>query len=281
MRDYDEIQQALDAASARTQAVAEEVFGKLARVFEEAERVALRVFAALPGLAKALADEGAQEARAAIEDEGAGEIETTLGLMLLAVVGGRLDDAEMAAGRAYEQLGPLRQAVERMLTQGALLGAQVARLQVDPALGGVDARIEVDWDGVNERALAWARTYSYRLVKDLDDTTRGILRREIAAWIERGDPLDALTETLAPHFGPARASLIAATEVTRAFAEGNRLGWRQGRVSRWRWEAAADERVCGVCGEKAGRVFGVDDQFPPAHPGCRCWGVPVAGEVNG
>ena len=49
-------------------------------------------------------------------------------------------------------------------------------------------------------------------------------------------------------FGERRAELIASTEVTRAYAEGNVAGWRA-----------------------SGMADREPEQKPPYHPGCRCW----------
>ena len=38
-----------------------------------------------------------------------------------------------------------------------------------------------------------------------------------------------------------------------------------------RWETAADEKVCPICGPYAGRVWRAGDgPQPPLHPNCRC-----------
>ena len=95
--------------------------------------------------------------------------------------------------------------------------------------------------------------------------------------------MPALIDSLAPAFGTQRASLIASTEVTRAFAEANRIAYDEsGVVTAYQWQTAADERVCPICGplhgkqaQKGQRFNGL---FPPAHPNCRCWISPVVGD---
>lgn len=153
---------------------------------------------------------------------------------------------------------------------------------LDGAQEGMDAvGVGLDWGLVNEAVATWARGYTFELVRQINGTTRKFLQGEIPAWVESGAELDALVEALAPMFGKVRAEMIAATEVTRAFAEGNQEAWRQsGVVKGKRWFTAEDELVCPICGPLAGTEVGLEEDFPevgnpPAHVNCRCYIQPV------
>lgn len=124
---------------------------------------------------------------------------------------------------------------------------------------------------------AWVLEHAGELIGDITDTTREFLGRVIAAWIASGAPLDELIDQLRPVFGDNRAEMIASTEVTRAFAEGNRAAWQEsGLVDAMRWMTTQDERVCRICGPLAGKELPLDsDEIPPAHVNCRCWLSPV------
>jgi SPP1 gp7 family putative phage head morphogenesis protein len=155
-------------------------------------------------------------------------------------------------------------------------GAEVAAAQVS-ALG-----IGVDWTLVNTAVTDWARTYTFDLVKDLTATSRKALGKQIAAWIESGEPLPDLIGRLERIYGPERAELIATTEVTRAYAEGNKIAWAEsGVVEGFQWQTANDELVCPICGPLNGQVVKAGGSFPgglegpPAHPRCRCWISPI------
>lgn len=159
------------------------------------------------------------------------------------------------------------------------------------ALAGLvaDVAVGVDWGLVNGAAVRWAREHALGVARDITDTSRDFVRQELAAWAESGAPLDELTGRLAPLFGPVRAEMIAVTETTRAFAEGNVITWREsGVVDGLRWMTAQDELVCPICEPLAGREAPLDgDGFsteaglgipaPPAHVNCRCWLQPVVG----
>lgn len=154
---------------------------------------------------------------------------------------------------------------------------------IEGAVSGMETvSIGLDWALINTAARDWARTYTYDLVKGITETSQGLLQQPIADWIESGAPLDALIDQLAqdPVFSGARASLVASTEVTRAFAQGNLEAWRaSGVVDGVRWEVAGDDLVCPICSplqNKEGTLTGgVDGLFPPAHPACRCWIQPI------
>lgn len=206
-------------------------------------------------------EDGGDLVRRGIEDGAVVDIAEALGpglaVALASPTAATVDevDAAMAAG--------LTVAVTRMLEQAALAG--VAQAQIE--LGSVG----VDWGLVNQDALAWARGYAGELVRGLNATTRDVLRQEIAAWIESGEPLDVLARRLAPMFGELRGRVIAETEVTRAFAEGQHQAFQRAGVERWTWHTANDERVCHVCQPRDGVTYPMDAERPPAHVRCRCW----------
>lgn len=169
----------------------------------------------------------------------------------------------------------VRDILARELTRSADLGVSVAARQFENVGFGFD------WTMVNVRAREWAEQHAGALIRDIDDTTRRTVQQAIGRWMQNGDPLGGLTEDLTGLFGRRRAELIAATEVTRAFAEANRIAYREsGVVSLIKWRTAMDERVCPICGplgnaDPAPLADGVQGIFPPAHPGCRCWIVPM------
>lgn len=155
------------------------------------------------------------------------------------------------------------------ITQAAQDGAEQALADLPR-----DARAGVDWNRVSGAAQQWATEHTYELVKGLTDTSRAFLRDAISEWISSGEPLAELVDNLAPMFGANRANLIAATEVTRAFAQSNRIVWQASdAVTGMRFNTAADDHICAECGPLDGQVFALDDDenAPPLHPGCRCW----------
>lgn len=134
----------------------------------------------------------------------------------------------------------------------------------------------VNWDVLNTNAIRYAKAYRYDLIKKINDTTRKQVQEAMTDWIRSGDPLSVLEDTLAPIFGQIRAEMIAATEITRIFAEANSAAWTStGFVNQVKWNTAQDERVCPICGPKSDELFDMDGEKPPAHVRCRCWLTPV------
>ena len=146
--------------------------------------------------------------------------------------------------------------------------------------------IDIDWTLPFTEAANWARRHGAALVTRVTQTTKDRIRSVVGNWIETPDRTlpDLWKQLQEDHaFSRSRAKLIATTETTRAYAEGEIVGARTLEKEGWfgyvkEWQTAMDDRVCPICeplqgvtvqttkGEFAGGLQG-----PPAHPGCRCW----------
>lgn len=136
----------------------------------------------------------------------------------------------------------------------------------------------VNFDVLNTDALRYAKQYRFSLISKINNTTREQTQQAITDWIQSGSSLDVLESQLEPIFGETRAQMIATTEVTRIFAEGNAAAWQStGFVNEVQFNTAEDDRVCPYCSPLAGEVFDVDDygHKPPIHVNCRCWNSPI------
>jgi len=194
-------------------------------------------------------------------------------------------DLEAALARKpteEEMYDMLRQAIQ----DSADLGVSVAVNQFESIGYGFD------WTLSNQHVADWVGSYTSNLYEEINQTTRKKVRTAVQEWVNNGQPLERLNEELAPIFGRQRAELIASTEVTRAYAEGNRIAYQDsGVVTRWMWRTANDEKTCPICSPLDGATIRIDGDFsgfvpdevrrrgtitaPPAHPRCRCWVVPV------
>jgi hypothetical protein len=158
--------------------------------------------------------------------------------------------------------------------------------------------IGVDWALINERAAVWARTYAHRLVRGyrdedrhisgINETTKRRLNSSIGRFVDTPGMTmgDLFTELEGlPLFDARRARMVGVTEVTRAFAEGNRLGaleFEDEGLFTWQrtWRTNNDDIVCLLCGPLHNATAkGTDGSYPdgsdkpPRHPNCRCWEV--------
>ena len=139
-------------------------------------------------------------------------------------------------------------------------------------------------DIIGDRGVAWATDYSFELVRGINSTTLGKLRRIIPRSLQEGLSIDEIAGRLAPTFGRSRAQSIAVTETTRATVIGQREFITQlnkvGVYTDTFWLTARDSRVddliCrpldgeqrinGVYQHPSGNIY----NGPPAHPNCRC-----------
>jgi hypothetical protein len=185
-----------------------------------------------------------------------------------------------------------RRLIGRTVDEAAATGLDVAFRQ----LGNVG--ISLNYGPLNYLARDWAQRYSYDLITRIDVSTGRQVGHAVSSWMETGEHLDLLIRQLEPVFGRNRAEMIAATETTRAFAEGTLLGYRQsGQVEATQWKTARDERVCDICRPLHGIRGDLQGQFvhpggigrssrhegrsfrAPAHVRCRCAMAPIVIEA--
>jgi HK97 family phage portal protein len=184
-------------------------------------------------------------------------------------------------------------AIQKAVTQGkpvdtaALNGALSSVLSADLAIAVADAflaqaveiGVEMDYAEVLTDAAAWAREYTYELVKGIDATSQAQLQSVISQLANAQLTEEDALALLEPVFGSVRAETIAATEITRAVseAEGMYAELLQEREVKFveRWLTAEDERVCPECGPLDHKTNWAEDypDGPPLHPNCRCWVV--------
>lgn len=182
-------------------------------------------------------------------------------------------------------------------TAPATLANQLPSAGLQSTLGGVMGRastlgvktaadtlagagIGVNWQLANAQAGEWAKSYTFDLVKGINETSAQWLGEKVNGWIESGKPLVNLQKELEIIWSKNRADMIAVTEVTRAYARGS-LTVYQGvpGIEQVVWRTAIND-VCPVCrpmhgerGDMAGRFAG--GLTIPAHVRCRCWIAPV------
>jgi hypothetical protein len=160
--------------------------------------------------------------------------------------------------------------------------------------------IGMDYTAVNTGAIAWAKKYTYELVKDIDATTVKALQNAISSFASTPGMTIRDVIDLLP-FDDKRGSRIATTEITRAYANANveagkalQEEYPGVRVTKtWftnndaRIEDGIEKGVCSICEPLHGMEVGIDEEFAPGimepgdpHIGCRCW-IDVRTHING
>lgn len=142
--------------------------------------------------------------------------------------------------------------------------------------------LSINMDLVNQRVLELTREYTNTWWGDLQTVTRGNLREAIATWQETGlgnEGLPDLVRMIEPMFGTRRAEMIASTETTRLFNEGNKLAYAEAGIENSEFQTARDSHVCMICEPFDGQRFPINEgPQPPLHVRCRCARIPVAND---
>jgi SPP1 gp7 family putative phage head morphogenesis protein len=172
----------------------------------------------------------------------------------------------------------------------AILGPQLTRMAYSGMhIAAEKAGIAFDSSMANQAAADWAATYTDTLLQQLNTTTQDGVGPIVEDWINTdgatmGDLFQSLMDT--GLMGADRASMIATTETTRAFAQGEIAQYSQMGITQMRWQTNNDELVCDICEPLNGEVRTIGDEFddgitdPPGHVNCRCWLTPVVSEKH-
>jgi predicted kinase/8-oxo-dGTP pyrophosphatase MutT (NUDIX family)/cation transport regulator ChaB len=166
------------------------------------------------------------------------------------------------------------------LGEGAAEG--VLHSAADTGLGPDDLRV------ANTRALDWAAARAAQLVTNVSETTRNGLRDLVSQALEEGWSPQELQQEIegSALFSPARAAMIARTELAMAHSQGTLAGWAASDVvAKKRWLLAPQHVGPDECDDNADvGAIALEDSFPsgddgpPAHPNCLCVVVPEVGE---
>ena len=140
----------------------------------------------------------------------------------------------------------------------------------------------VNMDHINTNLIRWTREYRDVWLSKITETSREFIAEKITDWLQSGDPLESLVQSLMDDpthmFSEMRARRIAVTEVTRLYAMGNQMAWEEsGTIDKFRWNTANDELVCKICGERNQQEYPLGElaNMMPAHVNCRCWATPI------
>jgi Phage Mu protein F like protein len=174
-----------------------------------------------------------------------------------------------------------------LTTFGALDGSEwmlsdVAQDRAQDELLSLGISAQSDFfDHANTRAADYAAGRSAELVKNIDESTRDMLRTKIAAGLEAGsmreDIIDDIMES--DVFSEKRATLIADTEVAMANGQGALAGYKEAKAAGVKLKKiwVCDSDPCPICEENQdiGEIE-VESEFPSgddcevAHVNCLC-----------
>lgn len=241
--------------------------------------------------------DGADNERRQLEDKHGRLIYTALRKLMRAVAPAdttvRNITPDIAVQRYRDNHHILRDALVAMLMDGAMLGADVGKAQTEAVMDvGVRKATPtitgVDWDLINVDALQWVtggglgdsnfgEGYANTLTTAMQGTSERGLQTLVGEWIRNDLSYRQLVTDLERSlFSRRRAEMVAISETTRAFFEGQRASFIRGQViTQMQWYTVVDERVCSRCGPRHMQITDVHGDFggetPPIHPRCRCF----------
>jgi hypothetical protein len=142
-----------------------------------------------------------------------------------------------------------------------------------------------DWTLFRPEVRVEAERLALRLAGTIVEDTRRMIREELSAGLQAGEPVAAMAERIRlQSFSPRRAATIAQTESSRAVHAGQGIAAKELGVTEWTWLASSDacEEIClPMDGKtvKIGEPFYIHSKgnpayrvvtHPPAHPHCYC-----------
>lgn len=114
-----------------------------------------------------------------------------------------------------------------------------------------------------------------------DGVARGVGRGQMVQQVRMLlEGVDSTSKGLTKSIGTVqRARLIARSELANAYGHGARDLAMANGFGYIRWVATESERTCPVCAARHGRIYPANQLTIPAHPNCRCVGIPVPNEL--
>jgi len=183
----------------------------------------------------------------------------------------------------------MRPLLEKVSIEGGIAALDQVGVTDDESITNLVNQAAVDYALDRSAELVGKKYVDGKLVDNpnadyaIDDSTREMLRQDVAQATEEGWSNDELADQLADNyaFSDDRAETVARTETAYADVGGNLEAYKaSGVVSDKQWLTAAD--CCDDCEELDGEVVGLDEDFPgdggdgpPLHPNCRCDVLPV------
>lgn len=137
--------------------------------------------------------------------------------------------------------------------------------------------MSIQWGLINENAITWAEAHTRKVVREVTKTSMTGFLKEFQPWVNSGQPLDQLVDSLTKYYEPWRANMIAVTETTRAYAEANLGVWKASEIVKgFDVITAEDDVVDEICASvQSKNPHGLDSDLPPYHVNCRCAIRPV------
>lgn len=160
------------------------------------------------------------------------------------------------------------------------IGAELAHTQRSVPARVVAAQRDYDPNTIDALAQVTANAQVETWWGQFTSVTQREMQRQILRARQEGRGVQWLMDQLEPLFGANRALLIATTEITRLMGAGAQATYRQIGYPGWEWRTVRDRSVCPQCASRNNSQYPQAVPFQPAHPGCRCWPVPITSPTS-
>ena len=178
--------------------------------------------------------------------------------------------------------GAAKQALEDIIVDMLIVAEDAAK--VAASLISYD-----NFDKVNKRAVKLVKARGAELVSEITETTRDMLRKTIEQGLADNIGNKAIADLIEESYGfsPARAKVIATTEIANVNSESSLETYKEAKAEGLDVKKAwlLGPKPCQICKDNAdaGAIdleepFPSGDQAPCAHPNCVCATTPVMGE---
>lgn len=121
-------------------------------------------------------------------------------------------------------------------------------------------------------------------ITNISANTETYVNQAITDWYKTDQGLPDLIGMLEQFFSPARAELIATTEMAYVASQVSLEMMNNYDIEYWQWDAFNEERTCDECmdlmAQSKQKPFTKDDPMPPQHPACRCGTYWIGVDVN-
>lgn len=147
--------------------------------------------------------------------------------------------------------------------------------QMTPGRPRIDVSIPLE---ATIAAATQARGYLTRHGADFAQKSAEV----VAQGVAEGRPLDSMVRDMRQRLGvvKARAETIVRTEALRSYNDASTTYYAAQGIDLCMWYATADDRSCGICAPRAGKIFKRPEIKAPCHPRCRCYLAPWDADLD-
>lgn len=164
-----------------------------------------------------------------------------------------------------------------VVATAAILGGERAKSLLSVAYAKKNMRLGIKLRVESEQIVELLRDESGKRISRIKNTTRKQVQKCMSEGFANNKSWEQLCVELQSIIAsPARAELIARTELSWAYVEQSIRIYQDAGVQRVQWIATDDFRCCDFCRSMNGMIFPINQRPDmPAHPRCRCCYVPV------